>query len=71
MLVLTRKASEKIIVGDGIEIMVVAIHGGKVKLGITAPRAMAVDREEIREAKRSDDEDAAYLEWWNKNGGAK
>ena len=37
MLVLSRKQDEKIIIGDSITLMVVAIQGDKVRLGIEAP----------------------------------
>lgn len=51
MLVLTRKVSEVICVGENIRIVVVDIRGGKVRLGIAAPDEVIVDREEIH-AKR-------------------
>jgi carbon storage regulator len=51
MLVLTRMINEKIFIGDNVVVTVVDIYGNKVRLGIEAPRATAVDREEIREAK--------------------
>jgi len=37
MLVLSRKREERILIGDVIEIKVVAIHGNRVRLGITCP----------------------------------
>lgn len=46
MLVLTRKTDEIITIGDDIEIMVVAIQGGRVKLGITAPDHLPIQRKE-------------------------
>lgn len=49
MLVLTRRLEEAIVIGEDIRVTVVAIHGNKVRLGITAPASMCVDREEIRE----------------------
>jgi carbon storage regulator len=49
MLVLTRKPDETITIGEDIEVMVVAISGGKVRLGIKAPRKIEVHRLEIRE----------------------
>ena len=51
MLILGRKINEVICIGDGIQIMVTAIRGDKVKLGITAPREVSVDRLEIRQQK--------------------
>ena len=47
MLVLTRKAGESIIIDDQIKITVLSIDGGKIRLGIDAPRDVPVDRAEI------------------------
>ena len=49
MLVLSRKANEKILIGDDIEVVVVAILGDRVKLGVKAPNDIPVHREEVRE----------------------
>jgi carbon storage regulator len=51
MLVLSRKLDEAIIIGDGIKVVVVQLKGGNVRLGIEAPPAVRVDREEVRESK--------------------
>ena len=47
MLVLTRKLNESIMVGDEVKITIVDVKGDQVKLGITAPREIAVHREEV------------------------
>ena len=47
MLVLTRKDRESIIIGDDIEVRVLAIMRDKVKIGILAPREVPVFRKEI------------------------
>jgi carbon storage regulator len=47
MLVLTRNIGEKIIINDHIILTVVAIKGGKVRIGIDAPDHVRVDREEV------------------------
>ena len=47
MLVLSRRPDESIMVGDLIEVSVLSIKGGKVKLGITAPEAVPVFRKEV------------------------
>ena len=47
MLVLTRKAGEEIVIGDGIRVQVIEIRGGRVRLGITAPRSVPVHRSEV------------------------
>jgi carbon storage regulator len=48
MLVLTRKTGECISIGDSINIRVVEIKGGQVRLGIDAPSEFRILREEIR-----------------------
>jgi len=53
MLILSRKIGEKILIGDDIEIMLVAVRSGeKARIGIQAPRGIAVDRAEVREQKK-------------------
>jgi carbon storage regulator len=47
MLVLTRKPRESLIIGDAIEVTVLAVIGEKVKIGIQAPREIPVYRKEI------------------------
>ena len=47
MLVLTRKLMEKLFIGDDICITVVRLEGGQVRLGIEAPRQVAVVRAEL------------------------
>jgi carbon storage regulator len=47
MLVLSRKLGEEVVIGDNIRITVVAIHGNRVRLGITAPVSIPVRREEV------------------------
>lgn len=50
MLVLSRKKNESITIGDDIIITVVESRGGTVRIGIEAPRSVAVDRDELRRA---------------------
>ena len=47
MLVLTRKSNQSIMIGDEIEISVLAIMGEKVRIGIEAPRSVPVFRREV------------------------
>ena len=47
MLVLTRKLMEKLFIGDDICVTVVRLEGGQVRLGIEAPREVAVVRAEL------------------------
>jgi len=48
MLILSRKVGERIIIGDNIFIDVVDMRGSRVRIGITAPQEIPVDREEVR-----------------------
>jgi carbon storage regulator len=47
VLVLTRKSNQSIMIGDNIEISVLAIMGEKVRIGIEAPRSVPVFRREV------------------------
>ena len=47
MLVLTRKSNQSIMIGDDIEVSVLAIMGEKVRIGIQAPRSIPVFRKEV------------------------
>jgi carbon storage regulator len=47
MLVLTRKSNQSIMIGDDIEVSVLAIMGEKVRIGIEAPRKVPVFRKEV------------------------
>lgn len=49
MLVLTRKAGEKIMIGDNITLTVVKTHGNRVQVGIDAPRSVEITRSELTE----------------------
>jgi carbon storage regulator len=47
MLVLTRKSKQSIMIGDDIEVSVLAVMGDKVRIGIEAPRSVPVFRTEV------------------------
>ena len=47
MLILTRRAGEALMIGDDVSITVLGVKGNQVRLGIEAPRSIAVHREEI------------------------
>ena len=51
MLLLSRKADERIVIGDDIVITIVNIRGDKVRIGIDAPKDVAVDRQEVARKK--------------------
>ena len=52
MLILMRRAGETICIGDDVTIKVVSLDRNRVRLGVQAPRAVRVDREEVAEKKR-------------------
>jgi len=47
MLILTRRAEEKLVIGDNVTITVLAVKGKQVLIGVQAPREIPVHREEI------------------------
>ena len=47
MLILTRRVGETLKIGEDIEVTVLGLRGGQVRIGINAPRDVAVHREEI------------------------
>ncbi len=59
MLVLSRHKDEIIMIGDEIEIVIVDIKGDTVRVGINAPRAIAVHRKEVYEAIKAENIEAA------------
>jgi carbon storage regulator len=59
VLIITRRAGERIMVGDDIAIEVMEIVGNSVRIGISAPRSVPVYREEIYTAVRDENRAAA------------
>ena len=58
MLILTRRAGETVMIGDDVSITILGVKGNQVRIGINAPKNIAVHREEIydrikREGQRS------------------
>jgi carbon storage regulator len=49
MLILSRHANESIVINDNIVVTVVEIRGDKVRLGIEAPKEVAIHRKEVHE----------------------
>jgi len=47
MLILTRRVGETLMIGDSVSVTVLGVKGNQVRIGITAPKDVAVHREEI------------------------
>ena len=47
MLILTRRVGETVMIGDDVTLTVLGVKGNQVRLGINAPKSVAVHREEI------------------------
>ncbi|KGR86935.1 carbon storage regulator CsrA [Lysinibacillus boronitolerans] len=58
MLVLSRKKDESIMIGDKIEIKILAIDGDQIKLGIIAPKTVKVHRSEVFKAIQEQNKEA-------------
>jgi carbon storage regulator len=59
MLVLTRKENESIMIGDDVEVKVLDLKESQVKIGIVAPRSIAVHRREVYLAIQAENAQAA------------
>ncbi|MGD2008222.1 MAG: carbon storage regulator CsrA [Cellvibrionales bacterium] len=55
MLILTRRVGESLVIGDDITITVLGVKGNQARLGVNAPRDVAVHREEIMDKIQSGD----------------
>lgn len=58
MLILTRRVGETLMVGDEVTVTVLGVKGNQVRLGVNAPRDVAVHREEIYERIKSEQDDS-------------
>lgn len=59
MLILTRRAGETLTIGDDVSITVLGVKGNQVRLGIKAPKEVAVHRQEIVDRIRKEEGDKA------------
>lgn len=62
MLILTRKRGQSIVVDGEIEITLLQIQGDQARLGITAPRQVAVHRKELLDQVRAENVEAASVD---------
>ena len=55
MLILTRRVGESLMIGDDVNVTVLGIKGNQVRIGVNAPRTVAVHREEIYQRIQNED----------------
>ena len=58
MLILTRRVGETLMVGDQVTVTVLGVKGNQVRIGVNAPRDVAVHREEIYQRIQDEKNDA-------------
>ena len=59
MLILSRKLNEKIMIGDDISVSIIEIRGDQVRLGVDAPKAVKVFRQEVYDSIKAENRAAA------------
>lgn len=57
MLILTRRVGETVMIGEEVTVVVLGVKGNQVRMGINAPRTVAVHREEIFERIKREEHD--------------
>lgn len=60
MLILTRRVGETVMIGDEVTVTVLGVKGNQVRMGINAPRTVAVHREEIFERIKHEGQDSEF-----------
>jgi carbon storage regulator len=61
MLVLSRRPGERLLIGEAVEVTILAVRGDQVSLGVSAPRDVPIHREELLERIRRENRRAAGL----------
>lgn len=59
MLILTRRVGETVMIGDDVTVTVLGVKGNQVRVGVSAPKDIAVHREEIYERIKSEKDNAS------------
>ena len=62
MLIITRKKDESLMIGDDIEVTVLKLEDGSVKLGINAPKEVSILRKELYEAVKEENKKAINID---------
>ena len=61
MLILTRRVGETVMIGNEVTVTVLGVKGNQVRMGINAPRTVAVHREEIFERIKHEEQDPEFV----------
>lgn len=61
MLILTRRVGETVMIGNEVTVTVLGVKGNQVRVGVTAPRSVAVHREEIYDRIKQEGEGSALV----------
>lgn len=61
MLILTRRVGETVMIGNNVAVTVLGVKGNQVRVGVNAPKEIAVHREEIYERIKRETQDRAVL----------
>jgi carbon storage regulator len=62
MLVVSRKAGERLLIGGSVEVTVLSVRGDQVSLGVSAPRDVPIHRQELLDRIRRENRRAATLD---------
>jgi carbon storage regulator len=61
MLILTRRVGETVMIGDEVTVTVLGVKGNQVRMGINAPRTVAVHREEIFDRIKHEEQEGEFV----------
>jgi carbon storage regulator len=70
MLILTRRVGETVVIGNDVTVTVLGVKGNQIRLGVNAPREVAVHREEIYERIKGEKPDPEIKKTANGTGAA-
>jgi carbon storage regulator len=62
MLILTRRVGEAVVIGEEVTVTVLGVKGNQVRIGVAAPKSVAVHRDEIYERIKHERQTAELLE---------